>query len=291
MGASSSYDRSTEDVGNMVGMEHVNTRVPDQVVATDFYITGMGFTRDPYMNVGTNNMWVNVGNQQFHLPTGEPQVLRGHVGVVVPSLDELAERLDQVRGRLSGTAFTFERVDGYLDVTQPWGNVLRCFASGPQFRTTLGLPYVEFTVPRGTAAGVARFYQQALLTQATLEDGKDGPCARVSAGPGQWLLFRESDAPQAPYDQHHIAIYISEFGRPHRWLSERGLVVEESSQYQFRFQDLVDPDSSSGDVLFTVEHEVRSLTHPMFRRPLVNRNPAQMLNTYVAGRDGFYPEG
>jgi hypothetical protein len=29
-----------------------------------------------------------------------------------------------------------------------------------------------------------------------------------------------------------------------------------------------------GKRLFTVEHEVRSATHPMFMRPLVNRNPA-----------------
>jgi hypothetical protein len=40
-------------------------------------------------------------------------------------------------------------------------------------------------------------------------------------------------------------------------------------------------------VLFTIEHEVRSLTHPLYARPLVNRNPAQSNNDYVRGHDAF----
>ena len=38
----------------------------------------------PYLFPGTNNMWVNVGKSQFHLPTGDPLVLRGHIGIVTP---------------------------------------------------------------------------------------------------------------------------------------------------------------------------------------------------------------
>jgi len=38
------------------------------------------------------------------------------------------------------------------------------------------------------------------------------------------------------------------------------------------------------------KHEVRSLTHPMFARPLVNRNPSQGLaaSRYHPGRDAFF---
>jgi len=39
--------------------------------------------------------------------------------------------------------------------------------------------------------------------------------------------------------------------------------------------------------LFTIEHEVRSLTHPMFLRPLVNRNPTQTARNYSAGYDAM----
>jgi hypothetical protein len=32
---------------------------------------------------------------------------------------------------------------------------------------------------------------------------------------------------------------------------------------------------------------VRSLTHPLYARPLVNRNPAQTNRDYVRGHDAF----
>ena len=73
----------------------------------------------------------------------------------------------------------------------------------------------------------------------------------------------------------------------HRWLEARGLVTEESSWYQYRFQDVVDPETDR--VLFTLEHEVRSLRSPLYLRPLVNRNPAQRQPTYQRGRDAFVP--
>jgi hypothetical protein len=53
------YDRSAEDLGNIVALEHVNVTVPDQQLATLFYVTGLGLTRDPYLMTGTKNMWVN----------------------------------------------------------------------------------------------------------------------------------------------------------------------------------------------------------------------------------------
>jgi hypothetical protein len=62
-------------------------------------------------------------------------------------------------------------------------------------------------------------------------------------------------------------------------------VTEESSEHQYRFRDIVDP--SSARRLFTLEHEVRSLTHPLYARPLVNRNPAQTNRDYVRGHDPF----
>ena len=94
-----------EDVGNIMLMEHVNVQVSDQQTAMLFYLVGLGFTRDPMMMVGLENMWVNLGEQQFHLPTNKSQVLRGHMGLVVPSLDALAERLEGVAPRLADTKF------------------------------------------------------------------------------------------------------------------------------------------------------------------------------------------
>ena len=60
---------------------------------------------------GVDNMWVNVGRSQFHLPTGEPQVVRGHTGLVLPDREALLRRLESVKKPLEGTQFTFTRAN------------------------------------------------------------------------------------------------------------------------------------------------------------------------------------
>jgi hypothetical protein len=50
-------------------------------------------------------------------------------------------------------------------------------------------------------------------------------------------------------------------------------------------KNIVDLDSR--EVLFTVEHEVRSQPHPLYGRPLVNRNPAQSNRDYKPGHDSI----
>ena len=96
------FDRAEEDFGNVLNMEHINLTVPDQQVAALFYVSGLGFTRDPYIDFGTFNMWINVGEQQFHLPKRDAQVFRGHIGVVVPDLDDLKRRLDFIDRPMQG---------------------------------------------------------------------------------------------------------------------------------------------------------------------------------------------
>jgi len=102
-------DYADEDIGNIISLEHVNVQIPDQSRATLFYVVGLGLTRDPYLNVGLNNMWVNVGEQQFHLPTRNPQIIEGHVGIVVPDLDALEARLKAVAEGLKDSKFSFSR--------------------------------------------------------------------------------------------------------------------------------------------------------------------------------------
>jgi hypothetical protein len=286
--AAMTYDRREQDLGNIVLLEHVNVRVPDQQAATLFYIAGLGLTRDPYLMVSVENMWANAGQTQFHLPTAKPQVVQGYVELVVPDLDALTRRLASVREQLAGTAFAYEVRDKHVAVTCPWGNQFRCVGPGPEWGdVTLGIGRVEVPVARGAAEGIARFYQRALRATASVSRDNGSAAAHVSVGYRQELVFRETDATIAPYDGHHIAIYIGDFSGPHAWLVERGLVTEESNPYQYRFQVIVDPDS--GKQLSELEHEVRCVTHPMYMRPLVNRNAAQRQATYVRGRDAFVP--
>ena len=274
------------DVGNIVSLEHVNVTVPDQTLATLFYVAGLGFTRDPYMMTSVENMWINLGEQQFHLPTRAPQVIPGHVGLVVPDRTALQTRLEAVQPRLAGTRFSWTADDEFVSATCPWGNRFRCYAPSDRFGDmVLGMPYVEFLVGRGTARSIAAFYEQVIRAPASLE--QDGPdeVARVSIGRDQWLLFRETDEVIPPYDGHHIAVYVANFSGPYAFLRDRGLVTEEVRNRQFRFQDIVEPDT--GERVFVLEHEVRSLHHRMYHRPLVNRDPAQTLGGYVRGRDAL----
>jgi hypothetical protein len=280
------FNREEEDLGNVVALEHVNTLVPDQRLATIFYVSGLGLTRDPYLMTGVDNMWVNVGKSQFHLPTGKPQVLRGHVGLVLPDRAALLHRLARVAPELDGTRFAYEETEDHVDTVSPWGNRIRCHAPGPRFGgMTLGMAYVEFAVQRGTAPGIARFYREILRTPATVVEDGAGEHALVSVGPGQSLVFRETAEPSPDYDGHHLQIYLADFSGPYRRLLERDLVSEESDQHQYRFLDIV--DVGSGRALFRIEHEVRSMRHPLYARPLVNRNPTQTNRDYHPGRDSW----
>ena len=278
------FDRAAEDLGNSVHLEHVNVQVPDQHLATLFYVSGLGLTRDPYLMVSDNNMWINVGRNQFHLPSGEAQVLRGHTGLVISGRAALLERLASVAKKLHGTKFAFSEHNDYVEAICPWGNHVRCYEpDAVRFgRITLGIPYVEFDVPVGTAKGICNFYPQILGTPAQFHNG-DSTVAHVEIGKGQYLLFRETDRPQPDYDGHHVQMYVTDFSGPYRRLAERDLIFSEDNQYQYRFRDIV--DLSSGKHLFTIEHEVRSVTHPMYLRPLVNRNPATTNMNYSHGHD------
>ena len=63
--------------------------------------------------------------------------------------------------------------------------------------------------------------------------------------------------------------------------------IEQSAADKFSFLDIVDVGSRAP--LLRLEHEVRSITHPLFGRPLVNRNPEQTNRNYRPGRDAFVP--
>jgi hypothetical protein len=283
-----SLDHSGQDVGNIVEFGHLNVCVPDQQQALIFYVMGLGLTRDPYLNTGVDNLWINVGATQFHLPTGSAQVLRGRVGLVMPDLGALRARLERIQSRFVGSCFRFSGVDpATVDVVCPWGNRFRIHApDAARFgRILLGMPYVEIDIPPGSAAPMARFYREILGNQARLVTDDDGhaPFVHIPMGINESLVLRESTQPLPAYDGHHVQITLADFSGVHRRLAERGLISEESNLSQYRFQDLIDLDS--GAVLLTLEHEVRSMRHPLYARALINRNPDLTHHHYASGHE------
>ena len=281
------YDRTTQDLGNIVEIGHVNVNITDQHLATHFYVTGLGLTRDPFINTGMRLMWVNVGTSQFHLPSGTPSVVAGTIGMVLPDRAALLARLGEVKKGLDGTNFAFRESNDGVEVVCPWGNRIRVHEpDADRFgRIVLGLPYIEFDVGPGTAERIARFYREILDAPADVVENGAGRKARVSVGQKRYFYFRETDAPQKPYDGHHVQISLANFSGPHRRLKELGLISREFNEFEYRFIDVIDLDTR--EVLFKMEHETRSQTHPMFGRPLVNRNPAQNNRDYKPGHDSM----
>jgi catechol 2,3-dioxygenase-like lactoylglutathione lyase family enzyme len=255
-----------DELSNVLALEHVNVQIPDQAMALAFYVDGLGLTRDPELMTGVVNMWINIGRSQFHLPTGTPQVLRGHVGLVLPGREGLLGRLSSLASEFAGTDFAFAEGEEFVEVTSPWGNRFRCF--DPDGQTERAMSYVAFDVPLGAAAGIARFYHEVLGAQTEVDDD-DGVVASCAMGSHQRLVFRETDADLSDYDGHHVQVYLSDIDGPYAKLEERGLAYEKV-EHQYRFKDIVDLDDDK--VLFTIEHEVRSTGHPLYARPLVNRS-------------------
>ncbi len=273
----SAADLAGEDVGNIVALEHVNLTVEDQARAADFYCGALGLTRDPYVDFGARNLWVNVGSQQFHLPTAErSQVLGGSIGLVLPDLELVRRSLG---------ADWVEADDGdRLTVRCPWGNRFHVEAPSEAYGSMrLGIPYVEVHVAPGAAEKIRRFYETILLAPVSEASIDGDPAVEVRAGRFQRLRFREREGPLPGYDGHHIAIYLSTFSGPYGALQDLGLITRESP-HEYRFVDIVDPDT--GAVVARLEHEVRSLHHALYGRPLVNRTPGNPYSM-TDGFDGY----
>ena len=282
------FDRTKESLGNILHMEHVNLAVSQQELATLFYITGLRFTRDPFIMTSTDNMWVNMGRCQVHLPSRNPspQRLRGTIGMVVPDLEEIEISLKQVGKQLGDTDFSYIRKNDRIEATCPWGNRFNIHEPAPEYGSMqIGMPYVELNAPPGTTKQISRFYQDIIGATTYLGTRNNSDCVSVSTGNLQYLHFIETEIPQPDYDGHHIAIYISNFARPYEKLMKHGLISMETDEHEWRFIDIIDLDS--GDILFKIEHEVRSATHPLYSRPLINRNPVQSNRGYRRGQDNF----
>ena len=141
------------DVPGIAWMEHINLIVghdkSDEDVAKSFYIDTIGMTRDK-----GKSFHVNLGRQQFHLATPKrpdeiPHRIHGSVGLVVPDLDTLWDRLEEAKqsGTFEDTLFDYykEEADGTSSVVHvrcPWGNVFRCYPASDR-GTSSGTAAVE----------------------------------------------------------------------------------------------------------------------------------------------------
>ena len=281
------FDRAAQDIGNIVGIGHVNVCIDDQHLATHFYITGLGYTRDPYSQHRRRQYVGQCRHEPVSPADGQARRAARRHRLVMPDREALLNRLKRVKKPLEGTKFEFRESNDGVETVCPWGNRITVHTPDVERfgRIQLGMPYVRFDVRPGTAERIARFYREVMDVPAEVKKNGAGPEARVQVGEKQYFYFRETDAPEAHYDRHHVQIYLSNFSKPYRKLLDLGLITVETNDYEYRFKDVIDLDTR--EVLFTVEHETRSQTNPMYGRPLVNRNPAATNMDYKPGHDSM----
>jgi len=224
------------DARGIVWFEHINLVLGDRELGEMFYFDLLGCTRD------TNaDFHANLGQQQFHLnvgggDNGEPQVVRGSIGLALPSLATFRERLAVYGPSLqnacallnsSSTAFSsLFKVEDYTDsivVTCPWGNTFALFAAddvASESQTAVnnnvmsqkhanfdrkmavrgkpGIRYIEFRVRNIIA--VASFYSQVL--GCTIHYSSDRARVAVMVGPSCHFVFsQDEETNQAKMDE------------------------------------------------------------------------------------------
>lgn len=312
--------------GSLVTLEHVNLNIErwseDQAT---FWLAGLGMALDPRADAICSTVqesggtmkglkWLNVGLQQFHCPVGEPvqsaQRIPGAIGLLYPSLSELAARLEKAGIDYNERRMTLPTVPAvsttYFKLVSPsgvvvwvhepaearhlqrgWLGPLLHIEQSPEIALPgtislgLGMAYTCINVRRGTAAGIARFYRKYL---GGITEEVDGHCT-VAVGAEQALLFCEvPDADLKEYDGHHIALYVNDFVELYDRAAANGLVwsnprfphlsydtLTDALKFnEFRIVEMRDPQG--GALLHTLEHEIRSLAHPSYTcRVLINQ--------------------
>lgn len=306
-------DRST-----LTLLEHINLNVPDHSRVLPFYFRLLGLGMDPRKagnllpSAKKATLWANAGASQFHLPKGEAQRIPGLIGLRFKSLDGLRERLKD--GELVDACGmqACEQGPDFVRLTDHYGNRFLCRAGNqptadttwqqPYIRPTetkewnsiaeeygrdetdcIGIDFVEFACPLGTADQIALFYDSVLDATTSVLETTSGKTAMIAFGnvdgdgrASQSLLFRETSEEIPIYDGHHVAMYVGESAADFEqafknaqlagvvWVnprfSDKAEDLEGARHWkQFRFKDIVDIET--GKKVFELEHEMRSIEH------------------------------
>ena len=263
------------EVGGILHLDHFNFEMEEHELATIFFINGLGLTRDPYQRVDETNMGVNIGLQQFHLPrrgTVTPP-FHGEIGLILPDLSVVQERLDRLQGlgRFHDTLYGLDEVtDEYLLVKSPWGVRMRIWQSGVlPFHRAMGMVYVDIPVTPGSADSLRSFYKTLLGAPFHMADIGGEKSAVVAVGPHQQLRFRERDLDDHNLYEFHVAYYLSNYNFARDAAIKTGALRGEGNGQVCFLDGPFDPES--GDLLLEFRQEWRSVYHPDFMRPLVNR--------------------
>ena len=234
-------EQSSLDLKGIAWLEHVNLVVGSKPQAQEFYLDLLGCTADR-----SGSFHVNLGQQQFHLAeTGDPaQKVTGSLGLVVPRLDTLRQRITAFQDKFVDSQFEVlhDTDNDHMTIKCPWGNRMHLYdlqaeqaalqptsdsphkmvnmhAQGGNYaahrmavRGQPGIRYIELACRPNTAAAIATFYRE--MMQCTVSEPTVG-LAVVCVGPGVHIIYREDetllDSDVQAMQGVHICIYVQDF--------------------------------------------------------------------------------
>ena len=151
--AAAAAEDASLDTGGILWLEHINIVVSSRTHALAFYrdlcvpahpasaracvgryvvwLRRIGFTEDPEKR-RPESFHLNLGWQQLHLAEGSrAQIITGSLGLAVPSLGTVRQRLAAAHAALAGSAFSADDLDDHLRLTCPDGSVVCVYAAAP----------------------------------------------------------------------------------------------------------------------------------------------------------------
>jgi catechol-2,3-dioxygenase len=243
----------TVDMTGIVWLEHINLVVGSRQLAERFYFDLLGFSKDK-----SPSFHCNLGQQQFHLAAnGDPaQRVTGSIGLVVPSLETLRQRVDSVIEDLKETQFEIVQDAGdTMTVICPWGNRLHLYdaeqenqqleptSDSPQkmvkqhadggayganrmaVRGQPGIRYIEITCRPGTTSAICQFYQE--MIGCSVSKPNKGQ-AVICIGPGVHLAYIEDESLKdldiQAMEGVHLCVYAHDFKGLHDRLKAKDLI-------------------------------------------------------------------
>lgn len=227
-----------------------------------------------------------------------------------PTGQQQGEGADQAGAAAAGTAAGGAPGSGVaaIEATDPWGQRFLLVEGLPGFPCPAGIAELRLPCFPGTAHLIARFYSEVVGARVVENSGGDvggdggaggAPSERgagccVFLGPGSCLRFTEDDtlgehtaqAVERLWSGWHVAFYVASFSPAFQSVLGLGLNLLDHpyrdkspdlpaalANRQFRFKDIVHLDAfgKRGELLYCLGHEVRSLHHPAYLRPLRSR--------------------
>jgi hypothetical protein len=212
----------------------------------------------------------------LHLPSdGETHRFDGVIGLVVPDLAFVKARLMMLKDKkkFKNTPYRYKELNKKSAlITSPFGSNFRLHQAGSiPFNKPIGMPYVEFMIPPGKAKGIVNFYKKVMDTPARLRKTGGQTLVEVVMGPYQHCRFLEKEFDSYDLFSFHISIYVTHYDDTCARLSDLGAEFSTLRDHLVFWDKMVDPDS--GEHLFTLTHETRSIYHPDFMPPYTNRWP------------------